>query len=130
MRTSQNLNCACGYMPSISDTRSQVAHLVRATDGNSEGPGSNFGWFSCLFLFPFNTNSANKVHRHISCTAMKLSLQKLCSLVKKHPPPTFGPISCIQSRSKLNWVPTLEGVCRCALLELEKHNLKRYAYLR
>ena len=24
-------------MPSISDTRSQVAHLVRATDGNSEG---------------------------------------------------------------------------------------------
>jgi len=43
---------------------------------------------------------------------------------KEHPPPTFGPISCIGS--KLNERPHRSEL----RVEFEKHILKRYAYLR
>ena len=35
-------------------------------------------------------------------------LMKECSLMKEHPPPTFGPIFYIESESLLEWGPNLE----------------------
>ena len=60
-------------------------------------------------------------------------MSKSYCLAKEHPTPTFGPIFCI--RSKFTWMSTHPGVSfmwliKAHLWSVEKHSVKRYAYLR
>ena len=50
--SSGELNCVCGYIPSIlcSNARAPVAQLVRTSCEHSEDTGLSLGWIAMFFI--------------------------------------------------------------------------------